>query len=350
MPPKKNNKSSVKKTSKIKRKKHYLDGKMILITGGTGSFGKRFIKTALKKFKVKRIVIYSRDELKQEEMRTMHGFNDERLRYFIGDIRDKERLYRAMVDIDVVVHAAALKQVQTAEYNPMEVIKTNINGAQNIIDVAIDRNVKKVISLSTDKAVNPINLYGATKLVAEKLIIQGNNYSSIDGTKFSCVRYGNVVGSRGSVVPLFLHQRKDGTLTITDERMTRFWITLDQGVDFVIKSIELSMGGEVFIPKIPSMKILDLAKIIAPRAEIKIIGIRNGEKIHELLVSDSESHFTYEFGDMYVLRPLSLFREPKNILWKKGKLMKQGSIYSSNTNTNWLTKEELKDIIIQSID
>ena len=329
--------------TKIKRKKHYLDGKMILVTGGTGSFGKQFIKKALK-YKIKRLVIFSRDELKQEEMRTMYGFTDKRLRYFIGDVRDKERLNRAMIDIDIVVHAAALKQVPAAEYNPMEAIKTNIIGASNIVDVAIDRRVKKVIALSTDKAVSPANLYGATKLVAEKIFTQGNNYSSADGAKFSCVRYGNVVGSRGSVVPLFLHQRENGQVTVTDDQMTRFWLTLDQGVDLVLKSIEMMEGGEIFVPKIPSMKIIDLARVVAPKCKVKIMGIRPGEKLHEVLISEEEAHHTYEYKGMYVIRPMSLFREPKNLIWTKGKKMDVGS-YSSDNNSQWLDDVQMKKLI-----
>jgi UDP-N-acetylglucosamine 4,6-dehydratase len=263
----------------MKKNNNFWKNKMVLVTGGTGSFGKKFIQTLLKEYPIKRLVIYSRDELKQEEMRTMHGFQDKRLRFFIGDVRDKGRLDRALVDIDIVIHAAALKQVPACEYNPIEAIRTNINGAENIINAAIDKGVQRVLALSTDKAVSPINLYGATKLVAEKLFVQGNNYSSADGTKFSCVRYGNVVGSRGSVVPLFLHQKKNGVITITDTKMSRFWLTLDQCVRFVIRCVEQMNGGEIFVPKIPSMKIIDLAKVLAPNSKIKIIGIRPGEKI-----------------------------------------------------------------------
>lgn len=333
-----------KKILNKKVPKYTLDGKTILVTGGTGSFGKRFIKTLLTFYKVKRVVIYSRDELKQEEMRTKEGFTDERLRYFIGDVRDKERLYRAMIDIDVVVHAAAMKQVPASEYNPVEAIKTNIYGAENVIEAAIDRRVKKILALSTDKAVSPINLYGATKLVAEKLFIQGNNYSSVDGAKFSCVRYGNVIGSRGSVIPLFLHQRENAIVTITDERMTRFLLTLDQGVKFVIESIEKMVGGEIFIPKIPSMKIIDIARAIAPTSEIKIVGIRPGEKLHEELISEAESLNTYEFNSMFIIRPLSLFHEPINPLYELGKKMKI-SVYSSNNNTEWLKEKDLLAMI-----
>lgn len=325
---------------------NFWKNKMVLVTGGTGSFGKKFIEILLKEYPIKRLVVYSRDELKQEEMRTVYGFQDKRLRFFIGDVRDKNRLDRALVNIDIVIHAAALKQVPACEYNPIEAIRTNINGAENIINAAIDKRVKRVITLSTDKAVNPINLYGATKLVAEKLFIQGNNYSSPNGTKFSCVRYGNVVGSRGSVVPLFLHQRKNGTLTITDTRMTRFWLTLEQGVRFVIRCIEQMAGGEVFVPKIPSMKITELAKVVAPNSKIKIIGIRPGEKLYETLISENETPNTYEFKDMYIIRPVNLFREPKNSLWSKGKKMKQER-YDSNLNKEWLTAKQLMKMIKQ---
>lgn len=330
--------------NKIKKDNFFKD-KMVLITGGTGSFGKAFIKEILKKeYSLKRLVIYSRDELKQEEMRTMYGFTDARLRYFIGDVRDVERLKRAMVGIDIVVHAAALKQVPACEYNPSEAIRTNIIGAENVINAAIDRGVKRVVALSTDKAVNPINLYGATKLVAEKLFIQGNNYSSLNGTRFSCVRYGNVVGSRGSVVPLFKHQKTTGEITVTDKEMTRFWITLEQGVKLVINAVELMTGGEIFVPKISSMKIIDLANLIAPEAKVKIIGIRVGEKLHEVLVSTDEAKYTYDYKDMYVIRPQNLFKELENNIWKKSKLIKL-KFYSSDNNDKWFTKKEMLDII-----
>lgn len=323
--------------------KDFWKNKMVLITGGTGSFGKKFIKIILKEYPVSRVVVFSRDELKQEEMRTVHGFNDVRLRYFIGDVRNKNRLDRAFKDIDVVIHAAALKQVPSCEYNPIEAVETNIGGAENVINAAIDNNVKKVLALSTDKAVNPINLYGATKLVAEKLIIQGNNYSSLNGTKFSCVRYGNVVGSRGSVIPLFMHQKKSGTLTLTDEKMTRFWITLEQAVRFVIRCIEIMSGGEIFIPKIPSMKLFDLAKAIGPKSKLRIIGVRPGEKINEALVSADEIRNTYQLKDMFVIRPLNLFREPKNSIWSEGKILKKP--YTSNNNKQILSRTKLKKII-----
>lgn len=328
------------------KNKSFWKNKMVLVTGGTGSFGKKFIQILLKEYPVKRLVVYSRDELKQEEMRTMHGFRDARLRYFIGDVRDRNRLERAFVNIDIVVHAAALKQVPACEYNPIEAIRTNVNGAENVINAAIDKRVGYVLALSTDKAVNPINLYGATKLVAEKLFIQGNNYSSADGTKLSCVRYGNVVGSRGSVIPLFLHQRNNGSITITDTRMSRFWLTLEQGVTFVIRCIEQMKGGETFVPKIPSMKITDLAKTIAPSSKIKIIGIRPGEKLYETLISENEAPNTYELKNMFVIRPISLFREPKNGLWLKGKKMKEER-YDSNLNKEWLTSKQLMKMIKQ---
>jgi len=317
-----------------------LDGKAVLITGGTGSFGRRFVQTVLAEHRVSRLVVYSRDELKQEEMRTRHGLMDPRLRYFIGDVRDRDRLFRAMAGIDVVIHAAALKQVPALEYNPMEAVKTNINGAENVINTAIDRGVKKVMAISTDKAVNPINLYGATKLVAEKLFTQGNIYADPQGTRFACTRYGNVVGSRGSVIPLFVQQRKGGTITVTDEAMTRFWITLDQGVRFVLRCVNDMVGGEVFVPKIPSMRLKDLIDVIAPGCELKRIGIRPGEKLHETLLSEDESRNSYEFDDMYVVEPIIFFRRPREWPWASGKRLEAGSSYSSGTNTRWLGREE----------
>lgn len=322
-----------------------LEQKAVLITGGTGSFGRRFIEIVLREHGVTRLVIYSRDELKQEEMRTRYGLVDPRLRYFIGDVRDRERLYRAMSGIDVVVHAAALKQVPALEYNPMEAVKTNINGAENVINAAIDCGVKKVLALSTDKAVNPINLYGATKLVAEKLFTQGNIYADPRGTKFACTRYGNVVGSRGSVIPLFLQQRSTGKITVTDERMTRFWITLDQGVRFVLNNIERMAGGEVFVPKLPSLKLKDLAEIIAPGCVIQSIGIRAGEKLHETLVSRNESPYAYEYDNMFVLEPVIFFRRPDSWPWSAGPRMAPGTKYSSDNNDIWLGREELLRMI-----
>jgi len=320
----------------------HLNGKTILLIGGTGSFGKKFVEVCLKKCRPKVIRIYSRDELKQSEMSQHYG-KTEKLRFFIGDVRDKNRLDRAMHGVDMVVHAAALKQVPSCEYNPFEAVKTNILGAQNVIDTAIDNKVKKVMALSTDKAVNPINLYGATKLCAEKIFIQGNSYAGADPTIFSCARYGNVIGSRGSVIPVFEKQKKTGRITITDKRMTRFWITLEQGIDFVLKCIDVMKGGEVFVPKIPSMKIVDLANLIAPGCAIKDVGIRPGEKINEVLVTEDESRHTKEFKDFFIV-------EPEFHWWSKnnhsgGKKLKDGFRYSSDNNPRWLTKEEMKKLL-----
>ncbi|HOV30416.1 MAG TPA: UDP-N-acetylglucosamine 4,6-dehydratase (inverting) [Anaerolineaceae bacterium] len=319
------------------------NNKVVLVTGGTGSFGKKFIKIMLEEYHPAKIIVYSRDELKQHEMRTS-GYDDPSIRYFIGDVRDRERLMRALYGVDIVVHAAALKQVPACEYNPMEAIKTNILGSSNVADAAIENNVEKVLALSTDKAVNPINLYGATKLAAEKLLIQSNAYAGGRKTRISCTRYGNVVGSRGSVVPLFLKQRENGRLTITDERMTRFWISLEQGVRFVIRCIEQMQGGEVFVPKIPSMRMLDLAKAMAPEAEIEIIGIRPGEKLHESLISEDEARTTVELPDMFVVQPPSALWFGHT--WEKlGKPLPDGFRYASNTNTDWLDVEQINALI-----
>jgi UDP-N-acetylglucosamine 4,6-dehydratase len=317
----------------------------ILVTGGTGSFGKKFTEIMLREYHPKKLIIFSRDELKQHEMRQIYddSLPDSSIRYFIGDVRDKDRLHRAMNGVDIVVHAAALKQVPACEYNPFEAIQTNIIGAKNVIDAAIDCRVKKAIMVSTDKAVNPINLYGATKLCAEKMFIQGNSYSGAGGPRFSCSRYGNVVGSRGSVIPLFLKQRQNRTITITDERMTRFWITLEQGVRFVIRCIEMMHGGEVFVPKIPSMRILDLAKAIAPDCNTEIIGIRPGEKVHESLISEDEARNTLEFDDMYLIQPLFQWWGANN--WENGKPLPVGFRYTSDSNSWWLTEEELKRMV-----
>ncbi|HAF62753.1 MAG TPA: UDP-N-acetylglucosamine 4,6-dehydratase (inverting) [Anaerolineaceae bacterium] len=317
--------------------------KVILVTGGTGSFGKKFIEIMLKEFHPAKLIVYSRDEQKQHEMRQM-GFQSENLRYFIGDIRDQERLRRAFQGVDYVVHAAALKQVPACEYNPMEAVKTNILGSSNVIDAALDANVKRVIALSTDKAVNPINLYGATKLAAEKLFVQSNAYAGGRETRFSCVRYGNVVGSRGSVVPVFLRQRKSGSITITDDRMTRFWISLEQGVRFVIRCLEEMHGGEVFVPKIPSMKVIDLARAVAPEAKIDIVGIRPGEKLHEVLISEDEARTVIELEDMYVVQPAAALwfgHEWENL----GKKIDDDFRYVSNTNTDWLDVDEIQEFI-----
>ncbi|MBL8099379.1 MAG: UDP-N-acetylglucosamine 4,6-dehydratase (inverting) [Anaerolineales bacterium] len=316
---------------------------VVLVTGGTGSFGKKFIKILQEEKQPKKVIVFSRDELKQHEMQ-VGGYNQENLRYFIGDIRDRERLVRALHGVDIVVHAAALKQVPACEYNPMEAIKTNIMGTANVVEAALDAGVKKVLTVSTDKAVSPANLYGATKLAAEKLTIQSNAYAGGSATRFACVRYGNVVGSRGSVVPLFLKQRSNGQVTITDDRMTRFWLSLDQGVRFVIHCIEEMEGGEVFIPKIPSTKVTDLAKAIAPDAKLNIIGIRPGEKLHEVLISEDEARNTVELDTMYVVQPAEAIWFGYS--WQdKGKSLKEGFSYSSDNNTEWLDVEGIKKYI-----
>lgn len=314
----------------------------LLVTGGTGSFGKKFTEIVLQEYHPKKLIIFSRDEVKQYEMRT-GGFDHPRLRYFIGDVRDVDRLRRAMHDVDLVVHAAALKQVPTCEYNPIEAIMTNVMGGKNVINAALDMGVKKVLALSTDKAVNPVNLYGATKLCAEKLFVQSNAYSGSYGTRFSCVRYGNVVGSRGSVIPLFLEQRGNGTLTITDPRMTRFWITLEQGVRFVIRCIERMQGGEVFVPKIPSMNIMDLARAIAPGCRVDEIGPRPGEKLHEVLISEDEARHTLELDDMFVVQPAHPWWS--NDSWKEGRPLPDGYSYGSDNNTQWLKVDELRAFV-----
>ncbi len=317
--------------------------KTVLITGGTGSFGKKFIKILLEDYRPAKIIVYSRDELKQHEMRVA-GYDAPNLRYFIGDVRDLPRLHRAFNGVDIVVHAAALKQVPACEYNPMEAIKTNILGSSNVIEAALDAGVHQVLALSTDKAVNPVNLYGATKLSAEKLFVQSNAYAGRGATRFSCVRYGNVVGSRGSVVPVFLGQRASGKITITDERMTRFWISLDQGVRFVIRCIEQMQGGEVFVPKIPSMTVIDLARAIAPEAEVNVIGIRPGEKLHEVLISDDEARTTVELEDMFVVQPAEAFWFGRQ--WeKRGRLLPDGFRYASNTNEQWLSIPQIREIV-----
>lgn len=321
------------------------NNKSVLITGGTGSFGKKFTEVMLKDYHPRRIIIFSRDELKQHEMQE-GGFDHESLRYFIGDVRDADRLRRALKGVDIVVHAAALKQVPACEYNPIEAVLTNVMGARNVIDASLDSGVEHVIAISTDKAVNPINLYGATKLVMEKLFVQANAYRGLGNTKFSCVRYGNVVGSRGSVIPLFINQAKTGKVTVTDPAMTRFWITLDQGVRFVISCIEKMHGGEIFVPKIPSMKIMDLAKAIAPSCEIEYSGIRPGEKIHEVLISEDEVRTTIEADDMYIVQPVhSWWKESK---WEGGRPLPAGFKYSSDTNKRRLSTEQLKGIVLDS--
>jgi UDP-N-acetylglucosamine 4,6-dehydratase len=315
----------------------------VLITGGTGSFGKAFVRIMLDEFHPRKLIVFSRDELKQHEMRT-GGYDDPSLRWFIGDVRDGERLCRAMNGVDIVVHAAALKQVPACEYNPMEAVKTNIIGGKNVIDAALDASVKKVLALSTDKAVNPVNLYGATKLCAEKLFVQSNAYAGLTKpTRFSCVRYGNVVASRGSVIPLFLKQRASGKVTVTDPRMTRFWLRLDQAVHFVIRCIERMHGGEIFVPKIPSMKITDLVEAVAPGCEVEEIGIRPGEKLHEVLVSEDEARQAVDAGDMFVIKPLHPWWPQEG--WKDAKLLADGKRYSSDENETWLAIEELRKLI-----
>lgn len=323
-----------------------LDNKTILITGGTGSFGKKCTEIILKRYKPRRLIIFSRDELKQFEM--AQQFPDSKydcIRYFIGDVRDKERLYRAFHNVDYVIHAAALKQVPAAEYNPFEAVKTNILGAQNVINVAIDQGVKKVIALSTDKAANPINLYGATKLCSDKLFIAGNSYVGEDDTKFSVVRYGNVVGSRGSVIPFFLKMKETGVLPITDPRMTRFWITLEQGVNFVLQCLEQMVGGELFVPKIPSMNIMDLAQAIAPECRTEIIGIRPGEKLHEVMIPRDEARKVLEFDTYFIMQPDFKFWSRRFTNHNNGKPVPEDFEYNSGTNPWKLTVEEMREMI-----
>ena len=325
------------------------NNKNILITGGTGSFGKKYTKILLEKYKPNKIIIYSRDELKQYEM--SQDYNDRCMRYFIGDVRDADRLKKAMKDVDFVIHAAALKHVPIAEYNPMECIKTNIYGAQNVIDAALENGVSKIIALSTDKAANPVNLYGATKLASDKLFVAANNLVGNQDTRFSVVRYGNVIGSRGSVVPYFQKLINEGStfLPITDEKMTRFMITLDDGVNFVLKNFERMQGGEIFVPKIPSMKITDLADAMAPDLEKKVIGIRPGEKLHEIMCPADDSHLTFEFDDHFVIAPTITFTNRRdydhNVIGEQGKKVAQGFEYNSGNNKKWLEKDELLKLI-----
>lgn len=316
------------------------NNKTILITGGTGSFGKKFTEKVLET-NVKKVIIFSRDELKQYEMK--QEFKDERLRFFIGDVRDKDRLYRAFDGVDYVIHAAAMKHVDACEYNPFEAVKTNINGAQNIIEAAIDKQVEKVIALSTDKAAAPINLYGATKLASDKLFVAGNSYAGDKKTRFAVVRYGNVVGSRGSVVPFFKKIRATGRLPITDERMTRFWITLNQGVQFVFDSFDRMQGGEIFIPKIPSMSIMDLAKAIAPECELEIVGIRPGEKLHEVMITEDDARRTLEYDKYYVIQPEFPWWGNENV--NHGRELEENFRYSSERNEEWLAIDELKKLV-----
>ena len=318
------------------------DGATVLVTGGTGSFGKRLLALLLAETSAAKVIVYSRDELKQFELQQRYP-SESRLRWFLGDVRDYPRLYRALRGVDLVVHAAALKQVPAAEYNPFEAVKTNIHGAQNVIEASIEQGIKRVIALSTDKASSPMNLYGATKLVSDKLFVAGNAYSAGTETRFSVVRYGNVVGSRGSVVPFFRERMGHGTLPITDERMTRFWITLDQGVRFVMDNMERMHGGELFVPKIPSMKVVDLAHAMDPAARLEFVGIRPGEKLHEEMISVHDSRSTHDMGDYYVI-------QPEFEWWSRDRLdggqsVRDGFSYSSDTNTRWLTVDELRDMV-----
>ena len=314
----------------------------VLVTGGTGSFGRKFAEVMLREFRPKKLIVFSRDELKQHEMR-MAGFDHPSLRYFIGDVRDSDRLRRAFDGVSVVVHAAALKQVPACEYNPIEAILTNVIGTKNVIDAALDVKVRKVMTISSDKAVNPVNLYGATKLVAEKLSVQANAYSGNEPILFSCVRYGNVVGSRGSVIPLFLKLRKSGKVTVTDPRMTRFWITLDQGVRFVVNCIEKMHGGEVFVPKIPSMNIMDLVQVVAPECEVEKIDIRPGEKVHEVLVSEDEARHALELDGMFVIEPAQPWWKTES--WSGARKLPADFRYASDTNPEKLTAEQLETMV-----
>ncbi len=325
------------------------DDKTILVTGGTGSFGKQFVRTVLKRYKPARLIVFSRDELKQFEMQ--REFDHPAMRYFLGDVRDGDRLRQAMRDVDYVVHAAAIKQVPAAEYNPMECIKTNVNGAQNVINAAIDNEVDRVIALSTDKAASPINLYGASKLASDKLFVAANNMVGRRRTRFSVVRYGNVVGSRGSVVPFFRQLVKEGVkeLPITDERMTRFWITLDQGVDFVLRCFGRMHGGEIFVPKIPTARIVDLASAIAPECSVRHVGIRPGEKLHEIMVTGDDSRLTLEFEKHYVIAPSITYVAQPNFNYdmtgEQGKTVEDGFSYSSDNNPWLLTVDEIRNLI-----
>ncbi|MCR8744770.1 UDP-N-acetylglucosamine 4,6-dehydratase (inverting) [Romboutsia lituseburensis] len=328
-----------------------LNDKSILITGGTGSFGKDFTKNILNDYNIKRIVIFSRDEFKQDlfkkELSLMFPDKIHKVRFFIGDVRDKDRLYRAFTGIDYVIHAAAMKQVPACEYNPFEAIKTNIHGAQNIIDAAIDKNVKKVIALSTDKAVNPINLYGGTKLVSDKLFISANAYSGGTGTRFSVVRYGNVAGSRGSVIPFFKSLIEQGyrELPITDLNMTRFWISLEEGIELVLKALKESKGGETYISKIPSFKITDLGKAMLSTCTLKEVGIREGEKLHEVMITKDDSRTTYEYENHYIIYPNLEWWNKSQFFLEGGKLIENGFEYSSNSNNQWLYENDLREKI-----
>ena len=323
-----------------------LKDKVVLVTGGTGSFGKKFTETVLANHSPKKLIIFSRDELKQFEM--SQDFNDRRLRFFVGDVRDLDRLRRAMQGVDVVIHAAAMKRVEACEYNPNEAILTNVIGSRNVIEAALDNGVRKVMALSTDKAVNPANLYGATKLCSEKLFVQGNSYSAgTSHTILSCVRYGNVVGSRGSVVQIFKQQKQEGTVTVRDPRMTRFWLSLDQGVAFVIQCLDVMRGGEVFVPKIPSMNIMDLVRAIAPDSEVDYVGAGPGEKISEVLISEDEAREVMDVEHFFIILPSNLKNLQTEIRdqWPEGKSLEDGFRYASDSNDEWLTVDDLKKIV-----
>lgn len=324
-----------------------LNNQVILVTGGTGSFGHTFVPMTLEKYNPKKIIIFSRDEMKQWEMAKLFE-GDPRVRFFIGDVRDRERLYRALDGVDYVVHAAATKIVPTAEYNPFECIKTNINGAMNLIDACIDKKVKGVVALSTDKASSPINLYGATKLASDKLFVAGNHYAGGKGTRFSVVRYGNVMGSRGSVIPFFMSIKDKGVLPITDERMTRFMISLEQGVELVWHAFEDMEGGEIYVKKIPSMKVTDLAHVIAPEAKLEVVGIRPGEKLHEQMIGAEDAYFTYEYPEHYKILPQINSWDKDAHRIKDGQKVPEGFVYSSDNNTEWMSDAELQAWIDQN--
>ncbi len=315
---------------------------VVLVTGGTGSFGRKFVELMLRDYHPHKLIIFSRDELKQHDMQVA-GYDHPSLRYFIGDVRDQQRLERALSGVTVVVHAAALKQVPACEFNPFEAIQTNIMGGRNVIDAAINQGVRRILALSTDKAVNPINLYGASKLCAEKMFVQANAYAGAQDTRFCCARYGNVVGSRGSVVPIFLEQRSRGKVTVTDPRMTRFWITLEQGVRFVVRCLEQMHGGEIFVPKIPSMKLVEMAEALAPGCEVEYVGIRPGEKLHEVLLSEDEARHSLELDDMYVIQPVHAWWRKDN--WTGARPLSDGFRYASDSNPQWLTSEQLHELI-----
>ncbi|AMN48589.1 UDP-N-acetylglucosamine 4,6-dehydratase (inverting) [Psychrobacter sp. P2G3] len=326
-----------------------LSNSTILVTGGTGSFGHKFIPMTLEKYNPKKIIVFSRDEMKQWEMAKLFQ-DDPRVRFFIGDVRDKERLYRALDGVDYVVHAAATKIVPTAEYNPFECVKTNVHGAMNLIDACIDKGIKRVVALSTDKASSPINLYGATKLTSDKLFVAGNAYSGQHPTQFAVVRYGNVMGSRGSVIPFFLSIKEKGELPITDDRMTRFMITLKEGVELVWHAFEDMEGGEIYVKKIPSMNIMDVAKAVAPEAQTKIIGIRPGEKLHEQMIGAEDSYYTYEYAEHFKILPTinNWGNSPERV--KDGKKVPEGFVYSSDNNTEWMPRKELESWIQENKD